>query len=218
MQQFHYEPGKIVAPIAQLAEKRIQQITAANNINMHLLYCCSMTEIPENGERIINCLDAYMDTTTNDTINDSFLFQILRTNKQSATKVYDKYWSKVTAELAAMDPERTFNFDNMLIKACHRYCNFDNSQRGQYRYLPFEAIATKLAFNEVNTGISGMIPRRFVKLASFLLGYGCHQTSHRFPESFVQRIEDMSPQYTVHDLTHLSRGIKLYYRSGNYKP
>lgn len=221
MYQVHFEPGAVVAPIVRLAEKRIlEQSSATNNYNYHnvpLLYCCSMTEIPEKNNRIINCLDAYLDTMPTDIVNDSLLFQMLRRNKQSARNVYDKYWSKVATELAAMDPKRTPNFDNMLSKACYRYCYFDNSQRGQYRHLPFEEIATKLVIDEINTGISGMIPRKFVKLATFLLGFGSHQTTHRFPENFVQRVEDMVRQYTVHDILQLSRGVELFYTRGNCK-
>lgn len=213
----HLEPGAIVAPIMRLAENRLQRSPADGLHNIPLLYCCSMTEIPEKNQHILNCLDAYMDTTT-DTVNDSLLFQMLRHNKKSVTEIYDKYWSKVATELASMDPKQTVNYDNMLSKACYRYCNFDNSQRGRYRYLPFEKVAMKLVIEEIETGISGMVPRKFVKLATFLLGFGSHQITHRFPESFVQRIEDMARQYTVHDLHQLSRGVELFYTRGKCKP
>lgn len=218
MYKVHFEPGAIVASILRIAEKRIEQSSASHNNNIPLFYCCSVTEIPEKGERIINCLNAYMDTMSNNIVQDSLLFQMLRNNKQSARHVYDKYWTKVAAELTAMDPKQTVNFNNILLKVCYRYCYFDNSQRGQYRHLPFERVVTKLVIEEINTGLWGMVPNKFVTLASFLLGYGYHQNTHRFSENFIQRIEGMAEQYTVHDILRLSRGIELFYTRGNRHP
>lgn len=176
-----------------------------------------MTEIPEKTERILNFLNAYMDSSPS-IINSSFLYQMLRNNRNSAKKVYDKYWSKITDELAAMNPKQTNNYDNMLSRACYRYFNFKNAQRDDYRYLPFEQCATKLAIEEINTGQSGIIPWKFVKLAAFFLAYGSHPVTQRFPESFVKRVEGMARQYTVHDIAKLSRGVQVFYKRGQCKP
>lgn len=176
-----------------------------------------MSEIPEKAEQILNCLDAYLDSPAT-IMNDSFLFKMLRKNRKSAKNVYDKYWSKIAAELTAMDPKKTFNYDNMLSKACYRYFHFYNDQRDGYRYLPFEEVATKLAIEEINTGMSGMVPRKFVKLAAFFLGYGGHPVTQRFPENFIKRIEGMTRQYTVYDIAALSRGVQIFYTRGNCKP
>lgn len=211
----HCEPGAIVAPIVRLAEKRLEQ---SSPLNVPLLYCCSLSADPEKSEHIMKCLDTYLDTPGIDVVNDGLLFQTLRQSNQAKTKVYDKYWLKVTAELVAMDPKEAPNFADMLMKSCHRYCHFENSQRGMHRYLPFEKSVTKLAFDEINTGISGMIPRNFVKLATFLLGYGSHQMTNRFPESFIQRIEDMVRQYAVHDMIQLSHGLKIFYSREHCNP
>lgn len=215
--EIHYEPGAIVPQIVQLAEKRIEQSPSTDSHNICLLYCCSMTEIPEKAERILNCLNEYLDSSA-PIMDDSFLYKMLRKNRISAKNVYDKYWSRMTNELAAMDPKQTIDYDNMLAKACFRYANFQNTQRDEYRYLPFEQIAKKLAIEEIETGMSGMVPQKFVKLAAFFLGYGGHPVTQRFPENFVKRIEDMARQYTIHDIAKLSRGVQIFYTRGNCKP
>lgn len=211
----HSEPGAIVAPIVRLAEKRLEQ---SSPFNIPLLYCSSMSADPEKSERIMKCIDTYLDTPGIDVINDGLLFQTMRQCNQTTSKVFNKYWSKVTAQLVAMDPKQTPEFPDMLMKVCHRYSHFENSQRGMNRYLPFEKSATKLAFDEIKTGISGMIPRDFVKFATFLLGYGSHQMTNRFPDSFIQKMEGMVRQYTVHDMIQLSHGLKLFYTRENCNP
>lgn len=215
MYRIRLEPGKAIVPILQVAESRIEKSSATHNIA--LLYCCSLTKIPEKNKRIIEYIDAYLDTGPSDVINDGFLFQILRQNILSSRNEYDKYWSIVATELAAMDPDRMPNFDNMLMKVCYRYSHFDGNQRGQYRHLQFEKVAVKLAIDEIETGISGMIPRNFIRLASFLLGYASRQTTHRFPKNFLQQIEEMKRQYTVYDILQLSQGVEAFHMRWNHK-
>lgn len=117
------------------------------------------------------------------------------------------YWSKVTREIISQ-PSQQENY--MLAKHCHRYMHFNNNLNGTYRHIPFEKAVVKLLIDDLDKGITSLLPSRFTKTASFILAYGhTPRDKYIFPEFIVGKIEAMQEQFTIFDSLQLTRGIQI---------
>lgn len=100
--------------------------------------------------------------------------------------------------------------NHILAKHCHRYMHFNNNLNGTYRYIPFEKAVVKLIVNDLDKGITALLPSKFVKAASFILSYGhTPRDKYVFPEFIVSKLEDMQEQFTIFDCLQLTRGIQI---------
>lgn len=63
---------------------------------------------------------------------------------------------------------------------------------------------------DLKNGISGLVPMKFAQLASFVIAYGhTPEKNYRLPDFLVQRIQEMSKQFSIVDVFNLSRGIHI---------
>lgn len=95
-------------------------------------------------------------------------------------------------------------------KHCHRYMHFNNNLGGTYRHNRFEQRISRLAMDDLQHGLSGLVPSKFAQLASFVLAYGhTPERNYRFPDFIVRKIQEMSEQFSIVDVFNLSRGIHI---------
>lgn len=95
-------------------------------------------------------------------------------------------------------------------KYCHSYMHFNNNLNGTYRHFAFERTVVNLLINDMQTGISALLPSVFAKSASFIISYGhTNRDKKMFPEFIVQKVEAMEEQFTITDCYHLTRGIQI---------
>lgn len=133
--------------------------------------------------------------------------QILRFLKISNVYICDGYWTKVLNEIRNNASERE---SYILARHCHRYMHFNNNLGGTYRHKDFEKYVISLLMDELNNGISGLIPSKFAKLAAFVLAYGHTPNSrNNFPDMIIDKIEDMVEQFKIIDCLQISRGIQI---------
>lgn len=125
----------------------------------------------------------------------------------SDTSICNEYWSKVTRKIKS---NPAHHLTHTLAKHCHRYMHFNNNLNGTYRHIPFEKTVVQLLIDDLDKGISCLLPSKFTKAASFILSYG-HTPRDRFifPEFIIQRMEAMQQQFTIFDCLQLTRGIQI---------
>lgn len=98
----------------------------------------------------------------------------------------------------------------ILAKYCHRYMHFNNNLNGTYRFIPFEKAIVKLIVNDLDKGITAILPSKFAKAASFIMSYGhTPHDKYKFPEFIIRKLEDMQEQFTIFDCLQLTRGIQI---------
>lgn len=132
--------------------------------------------------------------------------QILRILKISNTSICNEYWSKVKREII-YNPQQNNYFLGMY---CHRYMHFNNNLNGTYRHIPFEKAMVKLIVNDLDKGVTSLLPSKFAKAASFILSYGhTPHDKYMFPEFIVKKMEDMQEQFTILDCLQMTRGIQI---------
>lgn len=139
--------------------------------------------------------------------NHRFISQIIRLLKISDEKICNEYWSKVKREIISNPSQREHY---ILAKYCHRYMHFNNNLNGTYRHIPFEKAVVKILTDDLDKGITSLLPSKFTKAASFILSYGhTARDKYIFPEFIIQRIEAMQEQFTIFDCMQLTRGIQI---------
>lgn len=130
-----------------------------------------------------------------------------RTLKTSDTRLCNVYWDE------ALKDVQSCVANNEIYKAfkhCHRYMHFNNNLGGTYRHIRFEQRISLLAMEDLKNGISGLVPTKFSQLASFIIAYGhTPEKNYRLPDLVVQRVQDMSKQFSIVDVFNLSRGIHI---------
>lgn len=153
-------------------------------------------------------------TSANDSVlSKPSLFRVLRYMKLPNFDIIDRYWDKVMLEIkndTYLDAQSNAKIN--LAQICHNYSYFNNNLGGTYRYLPFERTVTDILMEELQTGFSNIIPSRFAKFASFIIGYGHSDNKfEKIPEFIVEKIESMGDQFTASDCLQLSRGIEILF-------
>lgn len=88
--------------------------------------------------------------------------------------------------------------------------HFNNNLNGTYRHISFEKTVVELLINDLDKGITALLPSKFTQAASFILSYGHTPNSkYAFPEFIVQKIEAMQEQFRIFDCLQLTRGIQI---------
>lgn len=85
--------------------------------------------------------------------------------------------------------------------------NFNNNLAGSYRHHKFETQMIKWLNEELDQGVSALIPSKFSKMFSFILSFPNDQTGYEIPERMVKKVIDNIGQYNVYDCYIVSKGL-----------
>lgn len=191
------EPALIVPSIVQRADVLLETVKSAE-----LLTCSLFETIPSKRKRLSMMADELISVSGDATLPS--LFKVLRLLKTADTKLYDAYWDKVVEDI------KSDQTGMKIIRHMHRYMHFNNNLGGTYRHKNLEKIVMSLLFNEIDTGITALLPSAFARAVSFIIAYGSHLLREEvMPDIIIDRIEAMSSQFGVYDCLRISRGIQI---------
>lgn len=147
-------------------------------------------------------------------VNNMILCRALRSLKLSTNieDILNKYWDKVTVEIKADHinatgiPARPKNYLDTVI-ANYFYFNF----RCSYRHRDLENLLNQILINDLKSGMSNIIPRKFARYASFIISSSKPvYRDQQIPNFIVAKIEKMVEQFTTNDIVQLSKGVQNY--------
>ncbi|CAI6366545.1 unnamed protein product [Macrosiphum euphorbiae] len=145
-------------------------------------------------------------------LNNSFsqlcigpLFNIIRNLKTSDLHICNAYWSSVLDWLISGKP--LIREHHKLLRICNRYMNFNNNMSGTYRHYKFENQMINWLNEELEQGVSAIIPSKFSKIFSFFISYPNENIGYEMPEVMVKKVLDTVGQYSVYDCYIISRGL-----------
>jgi hypothetical protein len=205
--QSHLEPALTIPLIIDRA-RNLMEISP----NIELLSSAVLYSLPEQRQKMTQLTEKFIysyDVKENRSGSDlQTLFKILRLLKISDTKLCNTYWERVIDEIASSKDCEMDRF-YQIARYCHRYMHFNNNLGGTYRHKGFEKYLTDMLLDELQYGISSIVPSKFAKFASFIIAYGHGPKKHVIPDFIVQKICTMSEQFNVIDCLQLSRGIQI---------
>lgn len=85
--------------------------------------------------------------------------------------------------------------------------NFNNNMSGTYRHYQFENQMINWLNEELEQGVSAIIPSKFSKIFSFFISYPNENIGYEMPEVMVKKVLDTVGQYSVYDCYITSRGL-----------
>ncbi|XP_022168362.1 FAST kinase domain-containing protein 1, mitochondrial isoform X1 [Myzus persicae] len=133
------------------------------------------------------------------------LFNIIRNLKTSDVQICNAYWSSVLDWLISGKP--SIREHHKLLRICNRYMNFNNNMSGTYRHYKFENQMINWLNEELEQGVSAIIPSKFSKIFSFFISYPNENIGYEIPEIMVKKVLDTVGQYSVYDCYIISRGL-----------
>lgn len=149
-------------------------------------------------------------------IKNDLLFSILKGNRYVYPKeIYQIYWDKVVQDLLNTNTN-DLEVDAILTRIAHRYCALQKGMSPKYRNQRLESLLKELTLIEIKYGVSAWKPYRISKLSTFLIGFACDLSTNfvTLPENFVEKIEQMAPQFGFPEIIDLSNGIEFFHRYG----
>lgn len=205
--QNHLEPASLIPGITKQAKNLLKDQPSAE-----LLACAVLYSVPQKRLELTEIAQSIM--FSSDNLPSSSLpplFKVLRLLKISNLKLIDAYWDRVLNEIETNPEEKEIY---RIARTSHRYMHFNNNLGGTYRHKQFEKIVSKLILNELENGISNVMPMRFSKLSSFILAYGRHGDDKErmhllFPEFIVEKFESIAGQLSIFDCLQISRGLQI---------
>lgn len=195
------EPANIVPKIVKRADHLLKTETSAE-----LLICSLLESLPEKRVRytvmtnqLIRDIDLESDTAL------PLYFKVLRLLKTSNLELCNLYWDKVNEDL-----QKNLTDPFKLVRYLHRYMHFNNNLGGTYRHRPLENTIMTQLFNEIENGMTAMIPSAFSRAVAFIIGYGSHLlTEDTIPELIIDKVEEIAGQFNIQDCLKLSRGVQI---------
>lgn len=85
--------------------------------------------------------------------------------------------------------------------------NFNFNLAGTYRNFKFERQMTEWLNEELEQGLSTIIPSKFCKIFAFLISYPNKNIGYEIPEAMVNKVLNNVGQYSVYDCYIISRGL-----------
>lgn len=85
--------------------------------------------------------------------------------------------------------------------------NFNYNMTGTYRHYTFENQMIKWLKEELDQGISAIVPSEYSKIFSFFISYPNKNTGFDIPEVMVKNVLCNIGQYSVYDCYIISRGL-----------
>ncbi|XP_055847708.1 FAST kinase domain-containing protein 1, mitochondrial-like isoform X2 [Episyrphus balteatus] len=202
--QSQLEPAAIAPKLLKVSETLLEK-----HPTEEMLTCIVQFAEPKKKERLI---EIFQKQLSNESMWQRqtapfYFFTILRSLKISDSALCNQYWNKVLEDLEK-NPEGKEHY--VFSRHCHRYMYFNNNLGGTYRHYDFEKRMAHLCMNEIENGISSMIPSKFASIASFVLGYGhTYRGNSMIPSVILSKIETMKYQFSPDDCLQLSRGIQI---------
>lgn len=202
--QYHMEPASLHEPLADAIEDLL-----SNQMTAETLSCFVPFAQPQRRETLISVFKALISSPDNWHTNNftGYLFSTLRGLKISDSKICDAYWNRVVAELQTI-PEEESNL--RFLRHCHHYMNFNNNLGGTYRHMKLEKQLSQFCMRTIEHDLAGRIPKKFARLASFVLAYGHTPYSwKKYPNILLSKIITMGEQFTPTDCSFISRGLQI---------
>uniref|UniRef100_A0A0A1XMT6 FAST kinase domain-containing protein 1 n=1 Tax=Zeugodacus cucurbitae TaxID=28588 RepID=A0A0A1XMT6_ZEUCU len=201
---YHLEPSALINPLSKLMKDSIKKHQTVDVLAAYLPFI-----EPRWRESTIeickNLLSAQEKIPTPYPAAD--YFQIIRALKIADSKICDAYWANILKSLDMNDEENTHL---RFLRHCHRYMHFNNNLGGTYRFIPLERRLSQMAMELIESDVSGRLPSKFARLASFVLAYGHTPFGwKKFPNVILSKIISMSSQFSTIDCFFLSRGIHI---------
>ncbi|KAJ6633535.1 FAST kinase domain-containing protein 1, mitochondrial [Pseudolycoriella hygida] len=199
----NFEPAVVGPIIVSSANKFLE-----SHVSVEAMSCAVLDLSPGNRLKLTKlakellCSENHLDGT-----ELLRLFKVLRFLKISDVSICNEYWSRIRKEILANPSHRE---GLILARHCHQYMYFNNNLNGTYRHIGFEKAVVKILIDELDNGVTSLLPSKFARTAAFILAYGhTPRSAHIFPEYLLQKIEAMKEQFTVFDCLQLTRGIGI---------
>lgn len=87
--------------------------------------------------------------------------------------------------------------------------NFNNNMSEMYRHYEFENQMIKWLNEELDHGLSIIIPSEFSKIFTFLISYPNDNVGYDIPEIMVNKVLNNIGQYSIYDCYIISRGLNI---------
>lgn len=202
----------MVLKIFEAAESRVGKST-----DLNLLYCRMCKHLPEHSEAISKDLLSMlkrMDAT--DIIKNELLYSALKSKRHIYSReIHQVYWDKIVQDLMNINTNH-LEMDVILAQLAYRYSAMQGGLSSKYRNQKFETLLKDLALIEMKYGVSAWKPYQVSRLATFLIGFACDLSNNyvTLPEHFVEKIEQMAPQFNFREIINLSNGLEHFHRHG----
>jgi hypothetical protein len=205
-----YEPAQLVPSLRDRANELLNETQDVELLQIVCNYCT-----PDERIKYVEMLrDKVLKYQTNlGPGSDSLavFFKILRLLKISDVELCDCFWTKLINKIFSL---REAELKYRIPKYFYSYMNFNNNLGGTYRHIEFEKIVTEYCLEELRTS-SNLIPRDFVKFASFVIAYNDKYDS--IPNFIIEKLIIQQEQFDIFDCKLLSRSLEILYGFINYK-
>lgn len=195
------EPANVVPKLVKRADHLLESQTS-----LELLTCSLLEILPGKRVRYIEITNKVLENLNSDAdLTLPLLFKVLRLLKTSNVDLCNRYWDKVKEEI-----ERDPNDHLKIARYTHRYMHFNNNLGGTYRHRKLEKTIINFLFNQIENGVTALIPNAFSRAVAFIIGYGSQLlTEDTIPELIIDKVDDMSAQFSIQDCYRLSRGLQI---------
>lgn len=202
------EPSLILSQLLATAESRPNK-----SVDTDLIYCRLGHTLSDYNEMAWNDFAAIINERRTDILNDENLFAILKDRRNTCrSSIFQNFWHKVAENLRAQYSAGTCAPET-INRLCLLYCGTKSPTANRnHRCAKFERILRELILLDVSQGLSGWLPRTIAAYAQFMVG--CSDGSIiTLPKYFVERIEQMTPQFRAKDIARIGHGLQIRQRN-----
>lgn len=87
--------------------------------------------------------------------------------------------------------------------------NFNNNMAGTYRHYKFENHMIKWLIEDLDQGLSAIIPSKFSKIFAFFISYTNKNIGYEISEVMINKLLNNINQYSIYDCYIISRGLSI---------
>lgn len=88
---------------------------------------------------------------------------------------------------------------------------------GTYRHFEFENQMIKWLTEELDQGLSAIIPSKFSKMFSFFVSYPNNKIGYEIPDKMIKKVLNNIGQYGIYDCYIISRGLNTAFMNRKKK-
>lgn len=200
----HQEPAELARPLKECSEKLLKEEASADALSCVVPFATPLErdKYTQRFRELLHSEDAWLLPNAS-----GHFFSVLRALKIADLKFCNTYWSGVVRELDSCAEEQTHL---RFLRHCQRYMNFNNNLGGTYRHFEVEKKLSHMCMSAMEEDVSGRLPTKFARLASFVLAYGHTPFSwKKFPNVLLSKLLAMAPQLDINECFLLSRGMQI---------
>lgn len=180
----------------------------AQEVSVEAIAGCLLINSPDNRMRLQKHLEDIIANSNEYVASNVALLRVLR--NLSDKEIMDKYWDKVVKEIKA-DHSNSSMSKSCLDTAIMNYCSHPLGLGGSYRHYGIEKVLREIIIKDLRDGMSNIIPSKFARYASFIVGYSKPTPNDDdIPNFIVGKMEKMAQQFNVRGTIQLSKGVSIY--------